>query len=69
MREKETYRDNLAQIAEYFGEKRVLTVPDVAKYCGCTADVLYKDERFRGYTFKLNTQTRITTASLARWMT
>ena len=33
-REKEAYRDNLVALMEYFGEKRLLTARDVARYCG-----------------------------------
>lgn len=69
MKEKETYRDNLEQLTEHFGGRRILTIPDVARYMGCAADVLYKDERFNEYTFKLNKQKRISTASLARYLT
>ena len=69
MREKETYRDNLEYISGYFGGKRILTIPEVAKFVGTTANVLSKDERFRSYTFDYGKQRRISTASLARWMT
>lgn len=37
-REKETYRLELEQILAYFGDKRILTLTDVATYVGKTRD-------------------------------
>lgn len=39
MRETEAYRDNYESLIAYFGQKRLLTVSDVAEYCG-------RDRRF-----------------------
>ena len=38
-REKEGYRDNMEALLEYFGDRRLLSIADVAKYCG-------RDRRF-----------------------
>ena len=38
-REKEGYRDNMEALLEYFGGKRLLSIEDVAEYCG-------RDRRF-----------------------
>lgn len=37
-RERPAYRDNLQDILEFFGGKRVLTIADVRKYTGFTDD-------------------------------
>lgn len=59
-REKPEYRDNLEDLRAYFGDKRLLTIKDVAEYCG----------RSREYVTRLYGLTKggITTATLARKM-
>ena len=34
MRELPEYRDNYESLLEFFGSKRLLTITDVAEYCG-----------------------------------
>ena len=34
-REHEAYRDNLEALLSYFGDKRLVTISDVARYTGC----------------------------------
>lgn len=59
-KEKSEYRDNLEDLHSYFGEKRLLTIKDVAEYCG----------RSREFVTRLYGLTKegITTATLARRM-
>lgn len=59
-REKPEYRDNLEELRAYFGDKRLLTIKDVAEYTG----------RSRDYVVRLYglTKAGITIATLARKM-
>lgn len=34
-RELKEYRDNYAALLEFFGDKRLLSISDVARYTGC----------------------------------
>ena len=68
MIEKETFRDNLELVEKFFCGRKVLTIPDVSRLMNCDASVLYRDKRFREYTFSYGKQFRITAANLARWM-
>ena len=68
MREKETYRDNLALVTDHFGAKRMLSINDAAEFLGLTSDVLKRDKRFSELMIDYGRQRRISTASLARWM-
>lgn len=68
MTEKETFRDNLEAIRSFFPNRPVLTIPDVSRFMQCDASVLYRDKRFREYTFEYGKQFRITAANLARWL-
>jgi hypothetical protein len=58
-REKEGYRDQLEDIAKYFGEKRLLTVKDVGQYLGV-------DPRVARRRFGIDAKKGITTVELAR---
>ncbi len=60
MREKDEYRDNLEELTEYFGRRRLLTIQDVARYTGRTRQYVTKLYRIP--------KTGITTATLARRM-
>ena len=68
MREKDAYRDNLELLSEHFGGKRMLSLPDAARYLGLTQEVLKRDKGFMEHTVDYGKQKRISTASLARWM-
>ena len=68
MKEKETYRDNLEEIEKFFHGRRLLTIPDAARYMNCAADLLYRDARFGEYTIPLGKQRRISAVNLARYL-
>lgn len=49
-REKESYRDTLADILEYFGGKRLLSVTDVSRYTQLNRRTVIKRYQFQdGY--------------------
>lgn len=60
-RESETYRDNLEQLTEFFGGKRVLSLSDVVRYTG-------RDRRTVKRLYQVVPSSGITTATLARRM-
>ncbi len=61
MASKETeYRDNLAELKEFFGERRLVTAKDVARYTG-------RDKRFVSELYQIPS-TGITLPTLARRM-
>lgn len=60
-REKEGFRDELEQLAKFFGERRVLTVSDVARYTG-------RDREWCKNVYDIDVKKGITTTALARAM-
>ena len=64
----ESYRDNFEMITNYFGGKRLLSIRAVAEFLKCDPHVLCKDKRFVNMLIDFGKQKRISTASLARWM-
>ena len=59
-REDPAYRDNLAELKEFFGDRRLVTAKDVATYCG-------RDKRFVAELYQIPS-TGITLPTLARRM-
>lgn len=59
-REKPEYRDNYAALLEYFGDKRLLSIADVARYAG-------RDRRTVGKLYNISPE-GITIPTLARRM-
>jgi hypothetical protein len=60
-REKETYRDNLELLLEFFPNKKILTVGDVSKFAGC-------DPRTAAKRYPFDKNRTISVATLARTM-
>ena len=60
-REKEGYRDELEQLLNFFGARRVLTVSDVARYTG-------RDRDWCKNTYGIIPKKGITVVALARAM-
>ncbi|HPD89012.1 MAG TPA: hypothetical protein PLU75_06025 [Oscillospiraceae bacterium] len=58
-REKENYRDELEQLLAFFGERRVLSVVDVARYTG-------RDPRWCKQVYDIDPQKGITVVALAK---
>jgi hypothetical protein len=68
MREKETYRDNLAEVKEYFGNKTVLSFNDMAKYLHCDAAILRRSKKVNEMMFDFGKQKRMSIANFARYL-
>jgi hypothetical protein len=60
-REKEGYRDELEQLAQFFGGRRVLTLKDVERYTG-------RDYRWCKKAYDIDPAKGITITALARKM-
>ncbi len=58
-REKEGYRDELEQLLDHFGDRRVLSVADVARYTG-------RDRRWCQRIYGIDPDKVITVVGLAR---
>ena len=68
MRERDTYRDNLAMILEYFAGKKIISTNEAAEFLGVPAKQLAQDERFRAALTSYGKQKRLSVTALARWM-
>lgn len=62
-REKEAYRENLAQLKEAFPGVGAISLGEAAAYYGTSKATLTRDE-----TFPLDAHKRVTLANFARWL-
>lgn len=68
MREKESYRDNLAMVLERFPDKRIISIREAAEFLGVPSQQLSKDARLRNMMITYGKQKRLSITALARWM-
>ena len=62
------YRYNLAKLEEHFGGKRMISIPEMARYLQLDYHALRNDKRLDELAVTVNKQRRISIASVARWM-